>query len=605
MAQVAFELDQMDDPVLADGMPSFNGGQVSNERANLLQPNESALLVNCDINKFGKIRTRRGTTQLGAGTMGTGTIVQGLSNFFTATYNYLVGAIGGKIYKFVSGSWTQIALGGVSDNDNINVLRVATVTTARGYGIGETWIEVTMTGMVHVGDKFVFANDVFRGQLFEYTVIGGADDGTNTLAVKIADPGLVNVVYAGNTVTFKLKGKINNGGGYAAGTTVIAVDGFNGLTKVNTGEKVVIEQENVLHTITAHTETAGVTTSITISPGLQGAYAGNTTAPIQFAVGDDNIYWCDGVGNIFSWDGVHTQNLSDGNLYSQWSTTTAATAKPPTGVGVLVWFQSRLIAAGITGQPDAVFFSDFLDATVWDSNFQMVRIGGGESDPIIALVPWTDLNLVVLKKHSVYVVNCDPGQNPNPDDPTQLVASFAIKLVNKHIGCVAQRTAVQVGGGSALPGGDVFFLSDLGVRSLRRTLASETQQEIGEPLSFPVQDIIDRINLPYIANPCDTIHNNRYLLAIPVDAATQPNYVLVYNTITGSWTGYWTGWTATSFAVQTPSGQHPSLCFGQSDGTVQQWLDDVADTAEVTATYQDHGTAIPTQIKTRAFTAEI
>src|SRR6266487_701399 len=279
MAQVAFELDQMDDPVLADGMPSFNGGQVSNERANLLQPNESALLVNCDINKFGKIRTRRGTTQLGAGTMGTGTIVQGLSNFFTATYNYLVGAIGGKIYKFASGSWTQIALGGVSDNDNVNVLRVARVNPNRGYGIGETWIDITgggPNGIIPIGTKFVFANDVFRGQTFEYTVIGGTVSGTDTIAVQIADPGLVNVVYASNYVTFKITAKINNGGGYPAGTTVIAVDGFLGLsTKVQTGEKLVIEQENVLHTITAHTETAGITTSITISPGLQGAYVGN------------------------------------------------------------------------------------------------------------------------------------------------------------------------------------------------------------------------------------------------------------------------------------------------------------------------------------------
>ena len=158
MAQVLFELDQMDDPVFPDGMPSFNGGQVSNERANLLQPNESALLVNCDINKFGKIRTRRGTTQLGSGAMGAGTIVQGLANFYTATYNYLVGAIGGAIYKFSGGAWTGIALGGVQDNDNFNVLRVATATKA--FAIGATHIDVSMTGLVQIGDKFVSGADV-------------------------------------------------------------------------------------------------------------------------------------------------------------------------------------------------------------------------------------------------------------------------------------------------------------------------------------------------------------------------------------------------------------------------------------------------------------
>src|SRR5205823_14001646 len=167
MATVAFELDQMDDPVIPDGMPSFNGGQVSNERANLLQPNESEKLVNCDINKFGKIRTRRGTSQLGSGAMGSGTIIQGLANFYTATYNYLVGAIGGAIYKFTGGAWSQIALGGVQDNDNFNVLRVATTTKA--FAIGATHIDMRMTGMVQLADKYDSAADVAAGQRFEYT----------------------------------------------------------------------------------------------------------------------------------------------------------------------------------------------------------------------------------------------------------------------------------------------------------------------------------------------------------------------------------------------------------------------------------------------------
>src|SRR5947199_8402538 len=136
MAQVLFELDQMDDPVFPDGMPSFNGGQVSNERANLLQPNESSLLVNCDINKFGKIRTRRGTSQLGSGAMGAGTIVQGLANFYTTAYNYLVGAIGGAIYKFSGGAWTGIALGDVHGNDNDNVLDVA--QPSKAFALGAT-----------------------------------------------------------------------------------------------------------------------------------------------------------------------------------------------------------------------------------------------------------------------------------------------------------------------------------------------------------------------------------------------------------------------------------------------------------------------------------
>ena len=54
-----------------------------------------------------------------------------------------------------------------------------------------------------------------------------------------------------------------------------------------------------------------------------------------------------------------------------------------------------------------------------------MRIGGGESDPITGLLAWTDLNMIVFKKNSCYLINLDPAQNPNPDDPTLLVASVS------------------------------------------------------------------------------------------------------------------------------------------------------------------------------------
>src|SRR6266404_1791433 len=131
MTQVNFSMEGLDDPIFADGTPTFKGGQVSNERANLLQPEESEKLVNCDITTLGKLTTRKGSVRLGAGGVSSsGTIVQGLCNFFTDTYNYLVAAYNGKIYGFIAGAWTQIALGGVFDNDDIEVLKVGAVNNA-------------------------------------------------------------------------------------------------------------------------------------------------------------------------------------------------------------------------------------------------------------------------------------------------------------------------------------------------------------------------------------------------------------------------------------------------------------------------------------------
>jgi hypothetical protein len=120
--QILFNIDSLDDPVVADGVPEFSGGQFSNWRANLLKPNQSKLLYNCDVDKLGKIRTRRGSIRLGPSAVGSGTVIQGLTSFQTkdtttwsrrvaAKYTHLTPGCGG------AGVWNQIATGGTVDNE--------------------------------------------------------------------------------------------------------------------------------------------------------------------------------------------------------------------------------------------------------------------------------------------------------------------------------------------------------------------------------------------------------------------------------------------------------------------------------------------------------
>jgi len=172
-------------------------------------------------------------------------------------------------------------------------------------------------------------------------------------------------VFDNDTIALKrLGGKINNAAGYPGGTTTIAIDGIVGI--LDNADSFIIKGEEVLHDISAHTESGGNTTGLTFSPAIQGAYvSSDPNATIVFAKGVDKIFWSDGITNIFGWDGKHTMNLANGNLYDQWDTTTAAESKPPVGPKSLIWFQNRLIAAGIPAEPDAVYFSDFLDPTSW------------------------------------------------------------------------------------------------------------------------------------------------------------------------------------------------------------------------------------------------
>jgi hypothetical protein len=603
-AQVVFNIDELDDPVLPDGVPSWEGGQFSNWRANLLKPNQSNRLLNCDIDRLGRIRTRKGTTRLGAGPINSGKIIQGLTFFQTANYNYVVAANNRNLYAFNGASWDLIAQGGCVDNDDIVISRSGQINNASGYSIGDRVLIVDgITDIVGTGEKLYFLENL-KHDRFEYTIASHAETGGNTTTITLEQPGLVFAVKDNATFIVLRTAKVNNGAGYAAGTTTITIDGYTGIVQNN--EYMVILSENVRHQITSHTETGGNTTSITFTTGLLAAYQTNTVNDrVTFAQGVDKLFFSDGTGNIYGWNGSTTMKIASGNVvdFLTGSAYVDNNSKPPQNAKILIWFQNRLIASGISAEPDAIYFSDFLDPTSWDKDFQMIRVGGGDSDPITGLVPWTDLSLIVLKKNSIYVIDCDPSQNPDPADPTLLVSNFAIRKLHSRIGCPAPLTAVQVGGASSTPGSDVFFLdSDKKVRSIRRTLAAENQQELVGDVSQPVQDVLDLVSLTSISNAVAFFHNGHYVLAVPVLGATRPNVVMSYQVHTQSWPGEWIGWTPTAFSLRTDTGDYSKMIFGEDNGQVHQWNDDVALSDEVAATYQDAGNALITIIITRAIT---
>ncbi len=601
--QVNFNIETLDDPVLPDGIPSWEGGQFSNWRANLLRPNQSNRLVNCDVDRLGRIRTRKGSVLLGPA-INADKMVQGLTFFQTQFYNYVVAANNRSLYAFNGATWDLIAQGGCADNDDIVIGRIGQINNAGGYAIGDTDLVVDgITDIVSSGEKLYFIFNL-KTDRFEYTIASHGETAGNTTTITLEQNGLVVPVKDNYKFIVLRTAKVNNTGGYAAATTTITIDGYTGIAQVD--EWLVILSENVRHKITAHSETGGNTTSVTFTVGLQAAYlTSSITNRVTFAQGVDKLFFCDGVGPIFGWNGTTTMKIKDGNIvdFLTGSAYVDNNAQPPSTCNILIWFQNRLIASGIPTEPDAIYFSDFLDPTSWDKNYQQIRIGGGDSDPITGLVPWTDLSLIVFKKNSIYVVDCDPAQNPDPTDPTLLVSSFAVRKIHSRIGCPAPLTSQQVGGGSTTPGSDVFFLdSDKKVRSVRRTLAAENQQELVGDISQPIQDVLDRINIGAVAQSVAFYHNGHYMLFVPIDGATLPNVGIAYNLETQSWAGEWIGWTPTCLSIRADVGDMSKMIFGQINGQVRQWFDDVGLNDEVAATYQDAGSDIVTEITTRAIT---
>jgi hypothetical protein len=158
---------------------------------------------------------------------------------------------------------------------------------------------------------------------------------------------------------------------------------------------------------------------------------------------------------------------------------------------------------------------------------------------------------------------------------------------------VAHRTIAQAGA-------DVFFLARDGVRTVRTILAG-AQSSVSEPLSPPIGDLIARINWSAVGTACAKFWNNKYILAVPLDSSVTPNYVLVFNTVTKSWSGYWTGWTPRAFTISAFSGV-PKLVFGDNSGNILTWLDYETAASEDLSSYQDNGTDISSHVISRGLT---
>lgn len=362
--------------------------------------------------------------------------------------------------------------------------------------------------------------------------------------------------------------------GAAFGATSIRALGF---FKTSTLERPVAISNN---TVYYWTGAAWVTAAQTVS----------TSSTVNFAQGVDFLYVTDGI-DLFKWTGAAWTTLS----------TAGSNATAPRGASLLTWFTNRLIVGGsgikneaATIVPDAIYLSNFLDASVWDDvahagaatkDGAQIRIGGGDGAANVALIPWQNYNLAVFKRHSVYVVVCDP---------TLAIADMPVQLVHGTVGCVAPRTAVQVGA-------DIFFLSDDGVRSLQAVAASDQQHEAGVPLSFPVQDIINRVNWQYANTSCAIFWRNLYLIALPLDTSQTPNYILTYNILTEKWNGIWTNLPANCFAVREDNTISKLLIGLASTNKVVEYLDYIHDSDAVNSTFQDWNLAyVLPRIKTRS-----
>lgn len=296
-----------------------------------------------------------------------------------------------------------------------------------------------------------------------------------------------------------------------------------------------------------------------------------------------------GVDKLLISDGVSQGQIWDGNVF-------VPTGNPANQLNmpratILAWIAGRMVAVD-PDFPDTLFLSNLLayGAGQWNQATQSFRVGNGDGDNIVAIVPMQNFNLAVLKQNSVWLLNLPPAST-GPNAIAGYLAQQQGDLVGVGIGCVGKNAA-------CLYQNDLLFMSQDGVQSLQRMQAAAGQYQLSPPLSLPIQNLIDRINWSVASVIKAVKYRHLAIFFVPLDNSTFNNFALVWNGTIGQWTGYWTGWN-TAAACVTLFNNTAELVLGNQDGTVNKWKD-APSLINNDDTYKDNGAAVPWQLNTRA-----
>jgi hypothetical protein len=235
----------------------------------------------------------------------------------------------------------------------------------------------------------------------------------------------------------------------------------------------------------------------------------------------------------------------------------------------LLYYANRMIAMGkyhsdtdTARSRDSVSVSNYLDFKHWASS-DVFTFNEGGNDEVVAIAPWTLNEFVVFMKNSIFYVGVGTGIYA---DSAPLNNSAYMKNLVSDIGCKAKNSIVLAGGG-------IIFLSDNGVYIMNPTQVGSNESlrllTSSDPLSSPIDDIIQRINKAHIQNSVGIYWNNRYYLAVPLDSSTDNNCVLVYNFILKNWESvdtYPAGFDIIKFAFGKKSNQRRLFGFDTDQG---------------------------------------
>ena len=199
-----------------------------------------------------------------------------------------------------------------------------------------------------------------------------------------------------------------------------------------------------------------------------------------------------------------------------------AATSPPKGV-VGAYFKDRWFIA----KDGLVYFSD-VGTQTFDRTENYFRVSVGDNDDITNLVPFKENELFIFKENSVWLLYTENNATP--------LTQWDLIPVDTTTGCVSKEGAVKVGD-------DIFFMSNDGVRSIKRN-EQDKSYSVQVPISDPIRATwIEEINWTYKGLIRATHYNNRVFFSIPYGTNTTCSHLFVYFLNKDSTLNGWSVWT--------------------------------------------------------------
>lgn len=212
---------------------------------------------------------------------------------------------------------------------------------------------------------------------------------------------------------------------------------------------------------------------------------------------------------------------------------------------------------------DELIFSDIFDSDTYDHIQNQFKVTAGIADYLQYVHPFTDDNAVVLNRNSIHLLSGLSGS----------LTDITLKEITREAGLVARRSVVTIAN-------QIFFLSDNGVYA---TAFGDLYnlRGAGLPLSDPIDPIIRQINREYADKSVAIYHNNRYYIAVPLNASTYNNAILVYNLLNQGWESVdlieQEGWDVVNFITSGAGGVNRLFAINRFGGIneIEARVDDV------------------------------